>query len=637
MDTQDLKNVLKIGFDAELMENALQHSSMFANDKEKAELNSDLLCIGKHAINTASMISVFLLNAEITASDLLRLTGAKKAAFEEAFVKKYDVSSLVRAKNISIESAFPSVLQQIVGVLFLSNSQYNAYRFLLDILNSAQIKEKTDYKTLVLEYANRNRIQFSYEYVNKVASDKGSAFVAELKYDGKSYFGEGTSKKAASMNAAKRCVTANNIKPIRNDKSIRKKNAFQRADSWKLTAKRKAELNKLTLFLGIQSETIRDKELDVAFTHDSFFNENSTPYNPYLHALYKEIGSHIILTSTGCELFDLQSTGELQKRIAELTAGTAIEKAVDFNAFQFVRVGKGVLSYDDLEKRRIISECYKALLGAIFITHLQSGNPDQLAAYESILSRLIEKIKVHSYINYTSRLQEIAQALGNRVEYEITQNSNSLEHATVYSAQAVYYSGDTFVRANGKGRNQRTARNVAAKNLIKLLVRFQKENSNTSTDETSSAGNTSTVEPEDNHTQTVPRETDQKNNDNVEKEFEQKNETKTKKRISPPTAHTSVSHVLKKQYSRNQEIAEFVKLCAEGICELCHQPAPFLDLQGRPYLECHHVIWLSHGGDDSVLNAVALCPTCHRKVHVLNDYEDKEKLIAAAEAHKNYF
>ncbi|MEE7094460.1 HNH endonuclease, partial [Escherichia coli O10] len=36
---------------------------------------------------------------------------------------------------------------------------------------------------------------------------------------------------------------------------------------------------------------------------------------------------------------------------------------------------------------------------------------------------------------------------------------------------------------------------------------------------------------------------------------------------------------------------------------------------GTPFLEVHHIEWLSKGGEDSVENAIALCPNCHRQAH----------------------
>lgn len=47
---------------------------------------------------------------------------------------------------------------------------------------------------------------------------------------------------------------------------------------------------------------------------------------------------------------------------------------------------------------------------------------------------------------------------------------------------------------------------------------------------------------------------------------------------------------------------------------------------GKPYLESHHVITLADGGPDVIYNTVAICPNCHRKIHVLNSREDTKKL-----------
>ncbi|MDU6483465.1 MAG: HNH endonuclease [Paeniclostridium sordellii] len=38
------------------------------------------------------------------------------------------------------------------------------------------------------------------------------------------------------------------------------------------------------------------------------------------------------------------------------------------------------------------------------------------------------------------------------------------------------------------------------------------------------------------------------------------------------------------------------------------------------------MVWLSKGGDDTIENTAALCPNCHRKMHIINDEEDVEYL-----------
>lgn len=84
------------------------------------------------------------------------------------------------------------------------------------------------------------------------------------------------------------------------------------------------------------------------------------------------------------------------------------------------------------------------------------------------------------------------------------------------------------------------------------------------------------------------------------------------------------------QFERDPYVSRMTKRRANGICELCTQPAPFNDANGEPYLETHHVDWLARGGDDSLLNTVALCPNCHRRMHVLDLKEDAEKLRNAS-------
>lgn len=73
-------------------------------------------------------------------------------------------------------------------------------------------------------------------------------------------------------------------------------------------------------------------------------------------------------------------------------------------------------------------------------------------------------------------------------------------------------------------------------------------------------------------------------------------------------------------------VAEVLRL-AEGSCELCTQPAPFIRVNGDPYLEVHHAQTLADGGADRVDNAVALCPNCHRLLHHGQDRDEARKRL----------
>jgi hypothetical protein len=69
-------------------------------------------------------------------------------------------------------------------------------------------------------------------------------------------------------------------------------------------------------------------------------------------------------------------------------------------------------------------------------------------------------------------------------------------------------------------------------------------------------------------------------------------------------------------FVRNPDVVAEVLDRAVGRCERCKSPAPFRRVStGEPYLEVHHRLPLAQNGDDTVENAIALCPNCHRKSH----------------------
>ena len=114
-----------------------------------------------------------------------------------------------------------------------------------------------------------------------------------------------------------------------------------------------------------------------------------------------------------------------------------------------------------------------------------------------------------------------------------------------------------------------------------------------------------------------------------EKKANSLNETELKARakehLSKKPSKRTIYH---NAFFRDPFVAKYTKARAKGICQLCKQPAPFMDENGEPYLESHHIVWLSRGGDDSIENTVALCPNCHRKMHILDLAKDREFLAS---------
>ena len=90
------------------------------------------------------------------------------------------------------------------------------------------------------------------------------------------------------------------------------------------------------------------------------------------------------------------------------------------------------------------------------------------------------------------------------------------------------------------------------------------------------------------------------------------------------------------EYTRSNKIKEYVKARAEGHCEGCGQPAPFISKTGDPYLHAHHIKELSNGGKDTIDTVIALCPNCHYRVHHGKDGgEYNEELLRTVQKKEN--
>ena len=105
--------------------------------------------------------------------------------------------------------------------------------------------------------------------------------------------------------------------------------------------------------------------------------------------------------------------------------------------------------------------------------------------------------------------------------------------------------------------------------------------------------------------------------------------TQLEQQASTPRLPTT-SLITTKTFSRDVQVVAYALERAQGHCELCQQPAPFLTKEGLPFLEVHHIEYLAQGGSDSINNVSAVCPNCHRRLHALARKADKAKLLRQA-------
>lgn len=98
---------------------------------------------------------------------------------------------------------------------------------------------------------------------------------------------------------------------------------------------------------------------------------------------------------------------------------------------------------------------------------------------------------------------------------------------------------------------------------------------------------------------------------------------------SPPsgTKTPSKSETTSTSYKRDPSVVAWVLNEAGDACESCGCSSPFVKDDGSPYLEVHYVVRLADNGPDTIDNAVAICPNCHRALHHAADKHERRESL----------
>ena len=106
---------------------------------------------------------------------------------------------------------------------------------------------------------------------------------------------------------------------------------------------------------------------------------------------------------------------------------------------------------------------------------------------------------------------------------------------------------------------------------------------------------------------------------------------KAKRRAGPPPKRQRTIN----DFVRDPFVVAAALARGEGRCEMPKCASQLFDRDDdRPYLEVHHITPLGEGGDDTLLNAAALCPACHRELHFGKRRMEKRKLLRGAISQK---
>jgi len=202
--------------------------------------------------------------------------------------------------------------------------------------------------------------------------------------------------------------------------------------------------------------------LKQALTHSSYAHSHNVESYERLEFLGDSVLSIIISTY----LYDKHDVeeGELSKMRASIVCENSLAKCSrDLDIGKFMLLDKGEELTGGRERESILADMFEAVLAAIYL----DGGREQAQAFAMCKLKEIISLTEQGKINtdYKSRLQEIVQAQGKRIEYELYKTEGPEHRRTFFSK--VYIDGKEL--GDGQGKNKKESEQHAAKEAIEKL------------------------------------------------------------------------------------------------------------------------------------------------------------------------
>ena len=206
--------------------------------------------------------------------------------------------------------------------------------------------------------------------------------------------------------------------------------------------------------------------LEHALVHKSMVGSESLKSNERLEFL----GDAVLQLAISSYLFEKYSKmpeGKMAKLRASVVCQSTLAKlAKDIRLGEVIRLGKGEMLSDGMEKPSILSDAFEAVLGAVYM------DGGYLKA-QSIILKMFEPV-VELYKDglhdedYKTRLQEILQKNGNvEIKYVITSQTGQPHDMNF----CVNVSCNGKIIGSGEGKSKKNAEQDAAKSAIESLKR----------------------------------------------------------------------------------------------------------------------------------------------------------------------
>ena len=347
-------------------------ASFQPQDNNIRTINRNMQFWGHDIIEASYACFLFNYCEELSVGEIAGQLQGATTKITNIIYTRYDLEKYLFISNGEIGNTHPEIANRLMCLIYMHYGFKQIYDFLLPSFKT--LRQEPDYKTILQNYAQKNKISPEYKVIEKGGLEHEPYFVVEVRVGSNTEIGEDCSQKKASKEAARNYLLKYNI-PLDCQIKARK---VQKDILYKISNERMNDINKVIDLLKIKRGWVSDALLDKALTHKSYVNESKNGSNESYEKL-REIGAYILKML--CDEFVFSNFDKeqinIKNKCREFMYQSMATNILSNKCLDYVLRGKGIKNItDDKMKNKIISEVQKSLLGAIWITYIKNGNEE---------------------------------------------------------------------------------------------------------------------------------------------------------------------------------------------------------------------------------------------------------------------
>jgi dsRNA-specific ribonuclease len=473
MDISELFARINIELPHNLTESILYHSSYPQQDPQLRKRNREYVVWGHSIIEVSFAIYLYKDNPSISPADLSKKISTFSHYAVEVVYNKFLLEDFVIKSKSEAASKHPDIAAKLVAAIYTEIGFKKVYEFLYPFFEDAKQRDIIDYKTLVQEFAQAQKLRPQYSVLDTRGPAHELFFTCEIRIGKQAATAEGLGKKGAEREAAKRFAEKYHVPvfPINRSRNIENKQPCT------ISEYRRKQLDNAIRILDLDTAYIKYSQVDEILTHISYIKQHpnlSSRSNDCLSIVGASI-LYMLCADYILENYNLDNIALVTERGVLLNEQN-LAKTIPTKVTEYLyAANEFISSSSSMAIDRIKIDILKSVIATYWLNYTRSGDVEIEQCCRKFAYKILRDASVDKILDYRSYIQIIAQKYGFKLSDEYSILESSKENDPVYRAQFRVEGPNWFVEGYGSGGEKKIARNNAAKDLLPLLLPYCSE------------------------------------------------------------------------------------------------------------------------------------------------------------------